>query len=508
MSVISSRIRKPNSARPPAATGSVSAPPPLGQPTPATQLRSNSDTAAQQTAKLGTAASVPRPQVAAADAQSGLLALLRVEADARAASSERDLSFLMANETRKLVRSRQVFVLSGRAGAMQTSAVSSLAAVDRTAPLIGWVESMVNVAIAAGETADAVMLEADAHSATAAAAPGAAYPFRAMTALPLRHRSGELLGAVVLAREQPWTEQDLAVGKRLANTYAHAWSALAGPKRSRPWRSWSRRKIAAGAAVLAALALVPVPLSAIAPAEVVARGALVVATPIDGVIDTITVEPNQVVKQGDVLARLADTTLKNRLEIAEREVTVADARLKQSTQMAFSDPRGMHELGIARAELALKMAERNYARDMLDQSVVRAARGGTAVFADKRELTGKPVAVGERIMEIADPSAVELKIELPVADAIALKPGARVIAFLDSDPLRPFAGKIDRSDYKARPGEGDIAAFRVIASFAAGDRPSPRLGVRGTAQISGDDVPLGFFLFRRPIAAARQWTGL
>ncbi|MEQ1713991.1 MAG: HlyD family secretion protein, partial [Hyphomicrobium sp.] len=156
----------------------------------------------------------------------------------------------------------------------------------------------------------------------------------------------------------------------------------------------------------------------------------------------------------------------------------------------------------------LKMAERNYARDMMEQSAVRATRSGIAVFADKRELTGKPVAVGERIMEIADPASIELKIDLPVADAIALKPGARVMAFLDSDPLRPFAGKIDRSDYKARPGEGDVAAFRVIATLASGNRQPPRLGVRGTAQISGDDVALGFFLFRRPIAAARQWTGL
>lgn len=496
MTVIRSRIAMPKSDATPTPTVAQAGPP-------------DKDRAAHPrgTAMAGTGVA-PEGRPAVADPQSGLLALLRVEAEARAASTERDLGFLIANETRKLVRARQIFVMSGQAGAMQTIAVSSLSAVDRTAPLINWVEGMVNAAIPKGESADAVELDVNADGGSATGAPGAAYPFRALIALPLRHRAGDLFGAVVLAREQPWSEQDLAIGKRLAGTYAHAWSALALPKLPHAWRSWSRRKLAAVAVVLAAMAFVPVPLSAIAPAEVVARGALVVATPIDGVIESVAVEPNQAVTAGDILVRLADTTLKNKLEIAEREVTVADARLKQSTQMAFSDPRGMHELGIARAELALKIAERNFARDMLARSVVRATRSGMAVFADKRELTGKPVAVGERIMEIADPSAVELKVELPVADAIALQPGARVLAFLDSDPLRPFAGRVERSDYKARPGEGDIAAFRVIASFQADKRDLPRLGVRGTAQISGDDVPLGFFLFRRPIAAARQWTGL
>jgi len=139
---------------------------------------------------------------------------------------------------------------------------------------------------------------------------------------------------------------------------------------------------------------------------------------------------------------------------------------------------------------------------------VLALRDGIAVFADKRELTGKPVAVGERLIEIADPGRIELRIELPVADAIALADGARVSAFLDSDPIRPYAATIERSDYKARPGEGDVAVFRIVASIEAGDRELPRLGVRGTAQIYGSDVPLAFYLFRRPIAHFRQWTGL
>ena len=34
-----------------------------------------------------------------------------------------------------------------------------------------------------------------------------------------------------------------------------------------------------------------------------------------------------------------------------------------------------------------------------------------------------------------------------------------------------------------------------------------RIGLRGTAKIYGDRVLLGYYLFRRPLATLRGWTG-
>jgi len=73
-----------------------------------------------------------------------LLSLLKTEADARKAANQRELNFLIVNETRKLVRARQVFVLRRkRAGRFQVKAVSSLDAIDRSSPLIRWIERIV-----------------------------------------------------------------------------------------------------------------------------------------------------------------------------------------------------------------------------------------------------------------------------------------------------------------------------------------------------------------------------
>ena len=465
---------------------------------PSQTISMNTATAAQ-----AAIAGIVKPK--AIDSQAALLALLKVEADARDAGNERDLIFLIANETRKLTRARQIFVLKpGLRGNQEVRGISSLPAVERNAPLVIFVEHVVARHDKNGALENPCVLglasEPDGSVAEA-------YPFQSLVWLPLKHGPSNADGGIVLAREEPWAETDLVIAKRLASAYAHAWRALTGGRRKSAWR-FSLWHGAAAAVLLAAMLFISVPLTALAPAEIIARDPFVVAAPIEGVIEVIAVEPNQAVKSGDVLVRLTDTTLKNRHEVAAREVQVAEARLKQSNQVAFTDPRGMHEIGIARAELALKISERDFARDLLSKSEIRAQRDGLALYSDKRDLVGRPVAVGERILEIADQNALEVKIDLAVADAIALSPGARVKIFLDSDPLQPWTASVKRADYKAKIGDNDVVSFRVVATLSPeSNRPVPRLGVRGTAQLAGENVPLALYLFRRPITFLRQWSG-
>ena len=110
-----------------------------------------------------------------------------------------------------------------------------------------------------------------------------------------------------------------------------------------------------------------------------------------------------------------DTVQRNKAEVAEKEVAVVAARVEKATSLAFSDPRGRQELGIARAELALKLAELEYARDILGQTVVTAIQPGIAVFSDPKDLVGKPLGIGDRLMLIAREGDAELKIALPAA---------------------------------------------------------------------------------------------
>ena len=176
-------------------------------------------------------------------------------------------------------------------------------------------------------------------------------------------------------------------------------------------------------------------------------------------------------------------------------------------QSSFVDEAAKRELAQSRAELKLKVAERDFARDTFNKSQVRAPRDGIVIYSDRKEWVGKPVVTGQRILEIADATKVEMRANLPVADVLNLKPGARVRAFLDGDPLNPVDAKITSASHQARMVEGLGLVYRIEAQFLAG-QPLPRPGVRGTAQLFSDKAPLGYYLFRRPLTWLRQKVGI
>ncbi len=439
--------------------------------------------------------------------QAALALLLRIEQSARKAATRADLQQLAANETRKLNRARQIFVVDiERPRRPRIVAVSGVSTIDETSTLIVAVSALVlrmDRERGLRATVDFTLpayVEAASDLATS-------YPFREMLWVPLLDRAGKAFAGLLITRDVVWGEADIAISVRLSEAYAHAWRALTG-KQPFTLRGLRPRVLASVLAIgaIGALAL-PLPMTALAPAEVVAADPMIVSAPIDGVIDRIDVDPGQPVKVGDVLMRLSDTTLRNKVEIARRDVAVAEARGKQASILAMSDARGRHDLGIAEADLELKRAELAFAADMLSRTIIKAGRAGIAAYPDRKSLIGRPVATGERVMEIAEPTAVEVRIDVAVPDAIALVANGRVKLFLDVDPLNPRDGRIVRADYKARPGDNDILVFKSFARFD-GTEPAPRIGLRGTAQLYGEQTYLGVFLFRRPLASARQYLGL
>ncbi len=445
-----------------------------------------------------------------ADASAGLMALLNVESDARQARSVEELRHLIANETRKLSRARQIFVFGPARKSPPILTISGLPLVERSSPLVQGLEQAIKGLEADAGLGDTCEFDLFAYAKTEGDFVRG-YPFRAMLWTPLRARRGENLGGLLLARERAWTRSDILIAKRLAATYAHAMALLiAEPKLAARLATsvYLARYALIGAGLLALAALaIPVPMTTLAPFEITPQDPVVVAAPIEGVIDEILVDPSDRVNVDQVLVRFTDTSLRNRLDVAEREMSVAEARLKQATQLAFNDVQGRHDMSVARAEWDLKTAERDFAKNLFDRAVIKAPHAGVAVYADKKSLIGRPVAVGERLMQIADPGHIEATIDVAVGDAIDLKPGAAVKLFLDSDPLNAREAKVSEADYLARPRPGNILAYRVVARFDEAGK-LPRLGARGTAQIYGDRVVLAYYLFRRPIAALRQWAGL
>lgn len=422
-----------------------------------------------------------------------LVALLGIEEHALKARSATQLAFVMVNDTRALVDYRQGALHIIGKGVV---AVSGVASVEENAPFAQYLRRVFKSHEAGREMSAADQQEwADWLPANP-------------LFLRLVDADEKRLGTLLLARDEEWDQGTQALLQRLVDAYAFAWEAKHRPA---PLSRWRHRLAAMPRwkwAVLAAIVLIllfPVRLSVLAPAEIVPAAPAVIRAPLDGVIETVRVTPNQSVSAGDVLFELDRTTIAGKLEVAGKALDTAKAELDQATQQAFFDPKAKSVLAVVKARVEEKQAERAQLADLMTRSQVVAPRDGVAVMDDPSEWIGRPVAVGEKVLAVADPRQVEVEAWLAPADLIALEPGGAVTVFLNTDPLSPVSSALSYVTFEATLQPDGMLAHRVRAKIADGTQP--RIGLKGTARLDGDRVPLVYWLFRRPMAVVRQVLG-
>jgi hypothetical protein len=108
---------------------------------------------------------------------------------------------------------------------------------------------------------------------------------------------------------------------------------------------------------------------------------------------------------------------------------------------------------------------------------------------------------------VADPTRAGLTIHMAAEDAITLEPGAEVRFFQNVAPLSALDARLTEIGYEAEQTVDAGLAFTLRAQFAA-ETELPRLGLRGTAKVYGEKVPLGYYLLRRPLGSLRRLVGL
>lgn len=442
---------------------------------------------------------LPHPQL--------LLALAALRDRALASDSLNALAFSIANDPYALLRYRQALVLGQRGEDLELLCVSGLARPSEDSPYLVWLRRASRWLASQLPDARPRWLARDAVEPPEDIAEGWAewWP-DGLWCIPLHDREGRRLGLALFLLDAPPAESLAPLLEGLWQTWAHCWAAFAGRRRLLGWRP-GKRQVMVVLALGAALLLVPVRQTALAPAEIVSRQAQIVSSPIDGVIERMQVRPNQPVDEGTPLFSLDETTLKSRAEVLGKEVAVADAELMAASQRAFDNPQSKSELTLLNGRAQQRRAELAAVQAQLQRTRVRSPRAGVAVFSDPNDWLGKPVVTGERILQVADPAQPAMLIQLPVADAIALEPGAEVTLFLTAFPLSPLKGRVLETSYQARASEEGVVAYRLLASVE-GQPQHARLGLHGTAKLYGERVMLGYYLLRRPFAALRAWTGL
>jgi hypothetical protein len=430
-----------------------------------------------------------------------LSAALQLQREARAAADAETFAFVAVNSTQTLIPYRQAVLLDA---AGRVVALSGLSKVDRDAPFTVWAQAVFK----RGQTTPTQLTpeNVDGEQRVAWAEYFPAYALR----VPLV-RDGHTLATLILGRDEAFADAEVAGLDLAIDAYAHALDALAARGRWRIGRKSGRH----GRTILVVLAIaalaagfVPVRESALSPAEIVPVDAAIVRAGLDGVIDRVLVRPNQNVAAGELLALLDARRIDNQIDIARKAVETAEAELRQATQAAVFDPRARAAVTGLRGRAEQASSDLAYQIGLRERLEIRAPRAGVAVFDDAGDLVGRPIALGERLMLVADPGAVEIEMRLPVGDAIRLEPGAETLLFLNIDPQRPIAARLSFVAYRAQPGPDGALSYRLKARIDDAQSPERlRIGLKGTAKLYGQSVPLALYLFRRPLSALRQWVG-
>lgn len=433
------------------------------------------------------------------------------EARARGASTVTELAFSVANDAYALLGFRQALVFEGDGASAKLMAVSGLARPTEDSPYLVWLRRIWPWLHARAAAAPGWLpLPVNATDVPPDVLDGLREWWPAgVFAMPLDRRSGERLGWVIFLLDQPPVDAQAQALVQLSQTWGYCWEMLAGkpkPPLARRWQKLGTVKRSLLLLAVLAVFFIPVRQTALAPAEVIALDAEAMAAPLEGVVKAIHVRPNQAVKAGQPLFSLDDTTLRNRLEVAQKSVAVADAELQSATQKAFDSFQSKGDLALLNGRANEKRAELAAVRSQLARIDVVAPQDGVAVFGDPDDWLGRPVTTGERIMLLANPGKPGVLVHLPVADAITLESGARIKLFLTVLPLSPMDAVVSETSYQAVLSPDGVASYRLRAVFD-GPQEQARIGLRGTAKIYGERVLLGYYLLRRPLATLREWTG-
>lgn len=433
----------------------------------------------------------------AVDAGSHLLTLLR---RAREASDAPTLQFIVTNDTHLLAPYRQAVLWRADGG---VATLSGVAQVERNVPYVQWLLPLCK----ALADRPAGPVDAASLSRKLTADWDAWWPAHALW-LPFGgpHDRGGLL----LARDEPWLDHELAL---LADWVAH-WHLIAlaqatqRRRRPLPWARSLRNTLLLGASA-AALALagsLPVHLSVLAPAELVPANPVAVRAPMDGVVQRVLVKPNEAVRRGQPLFSFDNMALASRRSVAVQALATAETELRQTDQQSLYDNKARANLPAARGAVAEKRAELALIDQQLSRSQVLAPADGIALFDDPAEWTGKPVLTGERVMRLAAADDKEIEAWVTLGDAIPLPPNARLRFYLSASPTESIGATLRYMAHEAQRRPDGQQALRVRAKLDTAT--AQRIGQKGTARLEGEEVKLAYWVLRRPMAAVREFLGL
>lgn len=249
---------------------------------------------------------------------------------------------------------------------------------------------------------------------------------------------------------------------------------------------------------LVALTFVPVQYNVAAPAKLEGSIQRSLVAPENGFLQESHVRPGDHVKEGQLLAELADQELM--LEKRKWESELAQYQNEYGAALAQSD-RVQLVVNQSKAEEArsqLELAERK-----LERSKIVAPFDGIIIKGDLRQSLGAPVQRGDVLLTIAPANEYRLMVEVDereVADVRVQQTGRVALVSLPDKTL-PFRVQRITPVATARDGRN---FFEVEATLADPLHQSLRPGLDGVAKINAGQRPFIWIWTHRMLNAIRM----
>lgn len=215
---------------------------------------------------------------------------------------------------------------------------------------------------------------------------------------------------------------------------------------------------------------------------------------ISAVVLQVLKDNGDVVRRGDVLVRLDQTSIRDNLQSAEANLRNATQALDQAERnlqrlktLRISGMTSLQALddaevrrSAAQSELSASSARAVLARQQLERTVVRAPFDG--VVSDRKVSAGDTASVGKELLKVVDPNSMRFAARVSADKISVVRVGQAVSFRINGYAGQEFRGRVTRVD----PSANDVTRqVEVLISFD--DAKQPRVSglyAEGTIEAS------------------------
>lgn len=252
--------------------------------------------------------------------------------------------------------------------------------------------------------------------------------------------------------------------------------------------------VAAAAGVVVVTGFIPLPYTVTAPARLEGSVQRAVVAATDGFIQQVAVRPGDAVRQGQILAELAQQDLM--LERSKWESELAQQLNAYGAALARAD-RPL--LMVNHAKAAEARAQLELIEKQIERAQLRAPFDGVVISGDLTQSLGAPVRRGDTLMVLAPREGHRLIVEVDERDIIDVRTGARGRVALAALPAQPFAFQVQRVTPVSTTKDGRHY-FEVEGKLSA-EESALRPGLQGIARIQAEPRPFA----SRMLGRALNW---